>query len=128
MANGQAAKSALSSAVSYGNALNISKTVYHRHKFTVQRARLAALKSHPEFKNDLELYRDQVFNEMAAEGRQFGETLKAGMTLPVTGHVVTKEDISYLVAVKNMSNDYMRNVSERFACSRCSCSSRQRGN
>ena len=115
MANGQAAKSALSSAVSYGNALNISKTVYHRHKFTVQRARLAALKSHPEFKNDLELYRDQVFNEMAAEGRQFGETLKAGMTLPVTGHVVTKEDISYLVAVKNMSNDYMRNVSERFA-------------
>lgn len=115
MANGQAAKSALSSAVSYGNALNISKTVYHRHKFTVQRARLAALKSHPEFKNDLELYRDQVFNEMAAEGRQFGETLKAGMTLPVTGHVVTKEDISYLVAVKNMSNDYMRNVSERFS-------------
>jgi len=111
--NGQAGRDLLSAMTRYGNALNRSKVAYHNHIYDIRDARLAAVKSHGDFCNgDLEIYRKKIFNEMASEGRQFGEAVKVGMTLPVSGEKVTFEDIKLLKTLQAFYGDLRQLVTE----------------
>lgn len=111
---GMAGRDVMSKMIDYGNTLAISKKVYGDHRIAIIKARKAALDSHKKYAgNNLELYRTGIFNEMASEGRQFGVNVTEGMKLPVSGEVVTAEDLKLLRAIQEFYDDLRLNVTEK---------------
>jgi len=70
-----------------------------------------AMKSHPEVQLNLANYR-VLFNELAHWGRQFGSPVRAGFVLPLSGTIVTKEDMELLRQENAFEEDLRRNVTE----------------
>lgn len=71
----------------------------------------AALKAHPEFQMNVQLYREH-WNEMAHWGRRFGSPLRAGFVLPRAGRVVTEEDMALIRRQREYSEQLRRRVTE----------------
>lgn len=70
-----------------------------------------ALQSHPELNMSIANYREH-FNELAHIGRIFGSPLKAGLTLPRTGRMVTEADMTLLQRERAYEEQLRRRVTE----------------
>ena len=70
-----------------------------------------AMKSHPEVQLNLANYRE-LFNELAHWGRQFGSPVRVGFVLPLSGTIVTKEDMALLREQNAFEEDLRRRVTE----------------
>ena len=83
-------------AADYSNTVGEIAAVSNRDRFWARdlpALRSAALKSHPEFNGNMDLYR-RMQNEAGNIGRRAGSLLAAGSVLP-SGHVITAEDMAW---------------------------------
>ena len=92
---------------------NVTKARGIRRRFMdLDKLSFAAMKSHPAFGMDIEVYRESVWNEMADYGREFGTEVKPGFRLPKSGVVLTKEDVALLKRDYEFSNALRREIQE----------------
>lgn len=71
----------------------------------------AALKSHPTIGMSMPEYRS-MFNEMAHWGRMFPSPVRAGFRLPMSGVIVTSEDVALLRRERAYEDELRRRVTE----------------
>lgn len=70
-----------------------------------------AMRSHPQMQMNMAEYR-KFWNELAHWGRQFGSPVAVGYELPLSGIIVTKEDMALLRRQVAFEEDLRRRVTE----------------
>ena len=99
---GTAGAKRIASAILDSNRADNAITAARSRHSDFQKVLDSAMQSHG-LKSD-DVYREQVFDLMAVEARQFDSPVKAGYTLP-NGRKVTKEDVTFLRKLESAYRD-----------------------
>jgi hypothetical protein len=99
---GTAGAKRIASAIMDSNRADNAITAARSRHSDFQKVLDSAMQSHG-LKSD-DVYREQVFDLMAVEARQFDSPVKAGYTLP-NGRQVTKEDVTFLRKLESAYRD-----------------------